>query len=736
MMQQSPDQTQQKLSVPQAFGMATTLHRQGRVREAEQVYRAILQIDRNHAAALHYLGIICNQKGNADEAENLLRRALALNPTSAEAHNDLGIALAGLGRHQEAIGEYQQAIAAKPNFHEAYNNCGTALLALRRAEDALGQFEQALTLGPNAAEVHVNCGKALAALSRWDEAAARFERAIAMRPGNAEAHSGLAHAFAAAKRHEDAIAHFQTALALRPDVADGHNDLGNALAALGRFNEAIAQYQKALSLRPDFAESYNNLGSALLDLDRAAEAMAAYERAVSLRPGFAQAHCNLGKALATLDRHDEAIAQFEKTIALKPDFEPAYHGLGSALAVLGRSEEAIATYDRRLAVKPDAPDLHYGLGYALQTFGRLDESRQAFERAVALAPRRAELYRALAEAKRFTSDDPHLLAMEKLAQDMTSLGVKEQTELHFALGSAYEGLQRHDQALEHFLKGNALKRRAIGYDEAATLGMFERVAAAFTPELMRRHEGAGDPSPVPIFIVGMARSGTTLVEQMLASHPRVFGAGERKDFPAAMASVFGKEGEGTSFPERLASMTGEGFRRIGAHYVERLRALAPAAERITDKMPANFRFAGVIHLALPNACIIHTRRDPVDTCLSCFSKLFGGRQPYSYDLGELGRYYQAYEKLMAHWRRVLPDGIMLEVRYEDLVSDFEPQARRIVAHAGLEWDEACLAFYKTERPVRTASATQVRQPVYQSAVGRGRRYGTKLAPLLETLGKA
>jgi hypothetical protein len=243
---------------------------------------------------------------------------------------------------------------------------------------------------------------------------------------------------------------------------------------------------------------------------------------------------------------------------------------------------------------------------------------------------------------------------------------------------------------------------------------------------MRERAGQGDPSPVPVFILGMPRSGTTLVEQMLASHPQVHGAGELSDFTAAVAGLDGPDGV-------PADIGGAELRRIGARYVARVRPLAPGALRITDKMPANFRFAGLIHLALPNARIIHLRRDPVDTCLSCFSILFGGDQPHTYDLGELGRYYRAYQRLMEHWRAVLPLGVMLEVQYEALVGDFEPQARRIVAHCGLEWDDACLDFYKTQRPVHTASAVQVRRPVYQTSVGRWRPPEDLLRPLLDAL---
>jgi tetratricopeptide (TPR) repeat protein len=721
------------MTVPQAFATAAALHRQGRLSEAERVYRAILQIDGKHVDALHYLGVVCNQRGRPAEAEPLLRQAIAIDPQSSAAHNDLGIALAALGRQEDAIAEYQRAVAAKPGFHQAYNNLGTALLALGRPEEAAANFEKALTFDPKAPEVHDNLGIALGALHRHAEAVARFEQAVALRPNYGEAHARLAHALVAVDKREAAIVHFQTALALKPDVPEGYNDLGNALAALSRLAEAIAQYQKALSLKPDYAEAYNNLGSALAGLERHPESVAAYCKAIALKPDFAQAHCNLGKALATLDRLDEAIAHFRQAIAIKPDFEAAHSGLGSALAALDRPEEALAAYDRAFAVNPAAADLHHSLGYALQTLGRLEESRRAFERAVALAPRRADLYRGLAESKQFVPGDPHLDVMEQLAGEMSSLSENEQMELHFALGSAYEDVGRHEQAFGHLLQGNALKRRRIDYDEAATFKMFERIAAVFTPELMQRNRGVGDPSPVPVFIVGMPRSGTTLVEQVLASHPAVFGAGERKDLNMAMAGAFGHDAASPAFPEGFASFTPEEFRQIGTRYLERLVPLAPAASRITDKMPANFRFAGLIHLVLPNARIIDIRRDPIDTCLSCFSKLFAGRQLYTYDLGELGRHYRAYERLMAHWRRLLPDGVMLDVQYEELVADFANQARRIVAHCGLGWDDACLAFHETQRPVRTASATQVRQPLYGSAVGRARPYEAMLTPLLEAL---
>jgi hypothetical protein len=250
---------------------------------------------------------------------------------------------------------------------------------------------------------------------------------------------------------------------------------------------------------------------------------------------------------------------------------------------------------------------------------------------------------------------------------------------------------------------------------------------------MRTFQDVGEPSAVPLFIVGMPRSGTTLIEQIMASHPRLFGAGELPNLHNAAVSLHPTGGGIFSFPDAMLHVSGEHLQRLAAHYVSEVLRLAPTATHVIDKMPSNFFFAGLIHLALPNARIIHAVRDPVDTCMSCFSKLFAAGQYHTYDLAELGRYYRHYEELMEHWRRVLPVGRILDVRYEDLVADLEGQARRIIGHCGLEWHRRCLAFHETVRPVRTASATQVRQPLYRSAIGRARPYERFLGPLFAEL---
>jgi hypothetical protein len=339
----------------------------------------------------------------------------------------------------------------------------------------------------------------------------------------------------------------------------------------------------------------------------------------------------------------------------------------------------------------------------------------------------------LAELKRFHVGDPHIGIMDQLLKDSASVGDEQRIGLHFALSKAYADFDDYENAARHMVEGNALKRRRLQYDERESLDELRRAEEVFTHELMQRCAGLGNSSATPIFIVGMPRSGTTLIEQILASHESVFGADELIYFSEEVTKLSGAFGSSCKYPAFVPIMTAEGLHRLGDEYLGAIHAIAPTAARITDKMPSNFRFVGLIHLALPNARVIHACRNPIDTCLSCYSILFSDGQAFTYDLRELGRLYKGYDRLMRHWHSVLPKGIMIDVQYEELVNDFENVARRILAHCGLEWSPACLEFQKTRRPVRTASAIQVRQPIYSTAVGRWRQYAKMLEPLLEEL---
>jgi tetratricopeptide (TPR) repeat protein len=680
-------------SSEQTFASAIANHRQGRLEDAARLYEAILAIDGAHVGALHNLGLIRSQQGRLADAARLL---------------DL-------------------AVARAPDEAAPYNNLGGILLAAGDYDAAAARLEQALALDPGLTVARCNLGIALNALRRPQEAKAHFERVLAAEPSSVAALVGLGNALQASGRAADALRAYERAIALRPDAAEAHNNLGSALHALGRYEDARAAYAQALAIDADYGDARYNLGKALDALGRHDAAVVQFERAIALRPEDAAALNDLGNALQALGRHDAAIARYERAIALRPDVASAHNNLANSLHALGRHKAAITEYERAIALKPDGAEAYANMGEALKEMGRLDAARDAFERAIAREPERAGLYLGLADVTRFAADDAHLKAMETLQENARGLPPQERIELGFALGKALADLGRCEESFRQLRQANASKRREISYDEPTSLALLDRVAATFTRETMTRHRDAGAVSPLPIFIVGMPRSGTTLVEQILASHPRVFGAGELPDFGEVVA-------QHVAFPEAVTTLDPASLRRIGTAYCARLGARAPDAAGITDKTPSNFLFAGLIALALPQARIIHVRRDPGDTCFSCFATLFSAGQPFAYDLGELGRYYRAYDRLMAHWRRVLPEGTMIELRYEALVADLAGEARRLVAFCGLDWDAACLAFHRTPRVVRTASAAQVRQPIYRSSLGRARAYGDLLRPLLDALG--
>jgi tetratricopeptide (TPR) repeat protein len=444
---------------------------------------------------------------------------------------------------------------------------------------------------------------------------------------------------------------------------------------------------------------------------RLAEAGRLYEKLRKAYPAHPGVLHGLGLIALGTGRYGEAIERFNGVLATNADYVPALLGLGDALAVLGRIDEARDAFARLFRADPRSAAGQFGIGGVLTQLGQFDEARLAYAEAIALAPKNARYHRALAETATFAKDDPRLAALETLARER--LADDQQVELHFALGKAYDDLKRHETAFDHWRQGNTIKRRLVPYDEAAVADFFREMRETFTAERLRGTKG--NSSDLPVFVVGMPRSGTSLVEQILASHPDIHGAGEL-----------------LVLPELVDHAALDDAARIGARYVEAVGALAPSAKRIVDKLPANFRLIGWIRMTLPNARIIHVMRDPRDSCFSCYSKLFLNGLNYTYDLGELGRYYRLYESLMAHWRAAVPD--MLEVQYETLVGDFEVQARRIVEYCGVGWDARCLRFHETDRAVRTLSQRQVRAPLFASSIERWRPYGRWLGPLFEALG--
>ncbi len=577
-----------------------------------------------------------------------------------------------------------------------------------------------------------------------EEAARRYRAILALDRGHLQALTHLGLACLQQQKVEEAVDLFSRALDRDPASAEARANLGNALLAAARFDQAVVQYRAAIEIDPDYAEAHYGLGAALQGLERHDEAIEPYKRALAIDPDYAEAAYGLGSALHVLKRDREAVVCYRQALEVDPDFPGANHNLGTALQMSGRLDEAVQFYRKAIAADPRLFEAYNNLGVTLLELGRLDEAQETLEKVVALNPKRPGHYQNLFEIKKATSDDPHFLALQALAPEMPTMPAEAQVAFHFTMGKALADIGEHETSFRHYRSGNALKRSLVEYNEAEAIRRLRIARRFFTTEFLERWRGCGHPSRLPVFIVGMPRSGSTLTEQILAAHPKVFAAGERLELRDTLNAFFGGTEPNMTYPERLIATTPEELDELGADYLRRLETATIArtdplsgagnVERITDKLPSNFALLGLIALILPNARVIHTCRDPIDTCLSCFATLFSSDQPFTWDLGELGRYYTAYSRLMAHWRRVLPAGMMLDVQYEELVADFEPQARRIIAHCGLDWNDACLAPHKVARPVSTASSAQVRQPIYKSSVGRWRPEAAMLQPLLDGFG--
>lgn len=500
----------------------------------------------------------------------------------------------------------------------------------------------------------------------------------------------------------------------------------------GQLDLAVARYQQVIRTNPHFADAHNNLGVALVLLRRIDEAKACFERAIRLRPDYADAHNNLANLFAGAGRPDDALPHFQRACALNPNLVNAHKGLAASFAARGQTDDAIRYYRIALAGNPDDPEVHNALANIFTFLGRLDEAAVHYAEAIRIRPSWAEAHFNRAAIKTFHPADPDLAALQDLVS-RNQLSQADAVFAHFGLAKALEDCGDFDRAFGHMREGNALKRRQIDYDEPRVAAFFERIATVFDKGLINRFAGEGDLSPAPVFVVGMPRSGSTLVEQILSSHPQIHGAGELTELNTAVQTVLTANGGPGEYPECVPGLDGVTLRRIARTYLDRLSAQAGAARRIVDKLPGNLMYLGLIRMILPNAKIIHSVRDPVDTCLSCYSRLFTFGQVFTYDLGEIGRFFCRYTKLMAHWRSVLPADSILEVRYEDLVDDLEGQARRLIEFCGMPWDDRCLTFQKNSRLVRTASAVQVRSPIFRTSIHRWRRFESGLAPLLHEL---
>lgn len=531
-----------------------------------------------------------------------------------------------------------------------------------------------------------------------------------------------------AGRAPNAIAPLRRAVALDPGNAGAHHDLGLAYLLCERLPEAIASLSTSVALQPDHFRARFNLATALKRRGHDDAAIAECRAAVRLAPQFAEGHGKLGDLLRAQGRREEAAACFRQAAAVSPNSVIGRLNHAKALVADGRIDEAVVWIGRMRARDSDDAAAQSQLGDLLAAIGRFDEAIACFERVIALDPQHAMAQYALICAKQITETDRPLLARAE-AQLANGLPERRAIALHFALGKAYDDLAEFAAAMRHFDAANSLRHRnaAFPFRRAVLAQRVEQTRNRFTRDFFRQHAGLGLADETPLLILGMPRSGTTLVEQIVSSHPAVAAGGELGFWTNRLSEW---EASWTQAPgEAMTAAPGKA-------YVALLRQNGPHAARVTDKMPTNFFAAGLIHLLLPRARIIHCLRNPIDTCLSIYMTPFSGPFPWASDREDLVFYYRQYERLMQHWRAVLPADRFMEVEYEELVGNPQTTTRRLIAFCGLDWDDACLAPERNPRTVATASKWQARQPIYTGAVARWRRYEPWLGALRELLSGA
>jgi tetratricopeptide (TPR) repeat protein len=525
-----------------------------------------------------------------------------------------------------------------------------------------------------------------------------------------------------AGRPEDAIVPLRDAALLQPSNAVIHHDLGLAYLEVGRIQDAIAALQRAVASNPGYADAYFRLGIALEKVGEIRKAIVAYDCATRLLPSLTEAWFRAGALVHELGHRDEAIGCFRRAAATGG--KTAFGRLGKARALLteNRNQEAEQVLRRTLALDPRNAMAHDLLGNLLSEFGRFDEARESFERAIAIAPLLAGCYYDLVRCRRVTSNDSDegLLQRMEAAVAMPGLDAGQRLRVHLAIGKAADDLGHYALAMQHFDAADAERRGAVPFDSAAFSVEVDKVIGRCTPEFMARAPELGSSDATPVLIIGMPRSGTTLVEQIVSMHPEV-GAGDELHFWNGRGPQWHLSDDAGNEKAFLA--------KAAADYLDVLRAIAPSAGRVTDKMPFNFLWAGLIHLTFPRAIIIHCRRAAVDTALSIHQTHFHPGLAFPTGGAELVSYFRSYQRLTDHWRRVLPADRFIEVDYEELTRAPEPVIRRMIAGCGLAWDDRCLRPESNPRAVKTPSKWQTRQPIYRTSVERWRRYEPWLGPL-------
>lgn len=634
--------------------------------------------------------------GDAVLAERICRQALNDFPRDANLLCLLGAALIKQEKAKEAEHTLSRATRIFSDFSRAHEGLAEALILQGKLPEALESLERAAKLEPGSGSIRMKKARVLIGLGRDDEANKAFEASFKLTAHREDLVRGLGLQRMGSLKEAEKI--YREVLLKDPGNVDALRLLAGVAMRAKQWGDAEMMLEKALDIAPDFFQGWMDLGLARQEQDKTDVALQALARAAQLEPNRPSAYAAAGTTNAMAGRHDAAITDFEKAIERDPKNAVALSGLGHVLKTIGRQEEAIERY--RACVRHN--------------------------------PWHGESWWSLANLKTFRFE-PHEIdvMLEQLQNE--ALHDEMRANFEFALGKAFEDARDYDSAFEHYARGNDNRRQRETYDPVQTADLHDEFISTFTKELLERRSDGGHPSDAPIFIVGLPRSGSTLIEQILASHPEVEGTHELPELGRVARSIGVKRDDNEVYPSVVSELSGEELRALGAKYLSMTEKHRESGlSRFTDKMPNNFVHVGFLNLILPNARIINARRHPLDSCLGSFKQLFARGQPFTYDQFELAEFYLQYQRLMDHWNGVLP-GKVLEVQYEAVVDDLETEVRRILEYCDLPWNDACLRFFETDRAVKTASSEQVRTPIYSSSKHLWRNYERHLEPMIEVL---
>ncbi len=717
---------------------ADALRALGQPREAVALYQRALELSPRLIEAHNNLGNAFLELGQHDDALSCYRCALQIRPDDVQILCNLGNAQRRLGFPDEAIASYRRALALEPDSSIAHNNLGDVLRDLGLRREAASLYARAVEFDPERAESHYNLANALFELRRINEAAASYARALELQPRYAPAHLSLAVARRAQRRHTDAEASCQAALSIDPNYVEALSLLGELRADRGKFSEAEKLFQRAIEINPDFSSAFANIATyrkmTREDTDwlKGAEALLAkrlpLEHEISLRYA-------LGKYFDDVGQYDDAFEHYRQANELTKRQGSGY----DRTKLTQRVHEIIrhfALYRELFQGTPEDAETHLSIAHALKTLGQRDEAIEYYRRAAACRPNFGDAYWSLANLKTYRFADEELTQLRAAQADPT-IGLIDRFHLCFALGKALEDRGEYAESFRYYELGNALKRSESKYRPEIIENNTRQQIEVCSREFFASRRGWGAQNPDPIFIVGLPRSGSTLIEQILASHSKVEGTQELANVLHIVSKLRGHDPDPNNqrYPRILTKPAAEDFRQLGEKYLADARVYRTDRAFFIDKMPNNFRHLGLIRLMLPRAKIIDARREPIACCFSNLKQLFDKEQEFTYSVEDIARYYRTYLELMRHWDHVLP-GWILRVHHEDVVDDLEGNVRRILDFCGLEFEPQCIEFHKTVRIVRTASSEQVRLPIYREGLDQWKNFEPWLEPLKAALGDA